>query len=975
MIYRFEDCTLDTERLEFRRGSELVRLEPQVFDFLAYLIEHRERVVPRQEVLDRIWPEGFVTEATLNSRLMAARKAIGDSGREQRLIRTVHARGFRFTGQVLEESRRARLNDALVAAPRPSLDAALDLVGREQEMGHLHAWLRAAEAGQRQTVLVTGEAGIGKTALVDAFREQVAGRADLRFVRGQCVERHGASEPYMPVLQALSRLGKEPDGEAVVGELMRSAPTWLAEMPWLVQDERLVELRVGALGATEARMLREMVEFLERLSTEHPVVLILEDLHWSDYSTIDLIAALASRREPARLLILGTYRPEIKATQHPLWSMKQELRVKGQCVEMALPLLSDETVTHYVKRRLPGLNSAALAGLLLRKTEGNPLFIENLLFAWQADGLLVRIDEGWTLRASMGELESGVPQTLTGLIEDQTTGLSQAERGVLQAAAVAGQDFMAGAIAEPAGLGQEECEALCLELSRKRLFLRRLEPLDLLGGATTERFEFAHSLYREVLYASLAASRRVSLHRLIGRRLEELGAADAPERASEMAMHFVQGGEPQAAVEYLQKAAEQALQRSAHREAAEILTTALDLVRGTGDDRRELRLQALLASVLIKTEGWSAPRASAAFEQAVRLGRLTGDAEGLASALYGLATMCEFRGRYRDSQSLIEQRLRLPAEVQQSESLAESHELLACSLFHQGAFELSLEHSSSGLAQLDKLGPNAATASIGEDPAASSHGWAALALWFLGYPDEAVVRARAMIEMTQDPSRAYSLANAYVFAARVHQQRREPEMVTRYASLAVSRAGEGGYPYQHGVGLVLRGWASVATGNQAEGLAELRQGLLEHESTGAEMDRPYLLGLFAESLLAAGAYAEGHAVLDEALTKLPADRRFFYEAELHRLAGDFLRIEHRDAEAEESYARAISAARGQKARSLELRAAVSRGYSLMGLGQVAEAYQLLRVAVAAFPEGTDTPDLAAAGSLLERLRDVEGRTG
>ena len=968
MIYKFEDCALDTERFEFRRGGALARLEPQVFELLAYLIKRRERVVSRQEVLDRIWPEGFVTEATLNSRLMAARKAIGDTGKEQRLIRTVHARGFRFTGQVSEESAATQPTEPLLDASSPARPAEVDLISRERELDHLHDWLKAATAGRRQTVFVTGEAGIGKSTLLNAFRQQIADRPGISLVYGQCVEHHGPSEPYMPVLQALSSFARDAGGPEVVGELTRSAPTWLVEIPWLVKVEQLEALRTATLGATRARMLREMVEFLELFSAEHPLVLILEDLHWSDYSTIDLIAAVASRGEPARLLVIGTYRPaEVQATDHPLWSTQQELRIKGHCIEMALPLLSEEAIADYLGHRFPGLELGDLAGLVLRKTEGNPLFIENLLFVWQSGGLLSRSDDRWTLTASMLELESSLPETLARMIEEQIAHLSSQERSLLQAAAVTGEDFTTAAIAKVAGLDQQEGEAICLNLSRKALFLRSLGPLDLPRGAVTERFGFAHSLYREVIYASLSATRRASLHRLVGRQLEELGIADEPGRAGEMAVHFVRGRDPGAAIRYLDRAAEQALQRSAYREAAELLRTALELTRGTGDERHELRFQAMLASVLIKTEGWSAPEAAAAFEEAVRLSRENDDAQGLASALYGLATMCEFRGHYADSQALIEERLGLAAGIQHPASLAESHELLSCSLFHQGAFELSVEQAASGLSLLDKLGPNATTASIGEDPAASSHGWAGLALWFLGYPDQAVARARTMIQLTQDSSRAYSLANAYVFGARVHQQRREAEMVSDYANVALSKATAGGYPYQRAVALVLRGWASVATGNQVDGLAELRAGLLEHESTGAEMDRPYLLGLLAESLLASSAQAEARGVLDEAVAKLPAGRRFFYEAELHRLAGDCFRIEHRDAEAEESYSKAISLARDQKARSLELRAAVSLAGILLG-GREPEARDLLGNIFAWFTEGTDTPDLVGASGLLEKLR-------
>jgi len=355
VIYIFDDdYALDPQRYELRYMGKLVKLEPQVFNVLLYLIRQRERVVTKEELLAQLWPGRIVSEATLTSRVKAARQAIGDRGRQQRLIQTLHGRGYRFIASVEErpEDNPAAVDPsptsriALLTAPAvrsataepvtvwsppgtgrrspeaafegPQDDAfpllstppaALRAVGRGAELAQLHRWLQHALGGTRQVVFVTGEAGLGKTTLLEAFLQGMSGYSVLWIGHGQCLEHYGAGEAYLPVLEALGRMCREPDGQALLALLLRRAPTWAVQMPWLLDDAALETLQRRVIGVTRERMLREMAESIEVLTAERPPVLILEDLHWSDASTLDLIALLARRREPARLLLLGTYRP------------------------------------------------------------------------------------------------------------------------------------------------------------------------------------------------------------------------------------------------------------------------------------------------------------------------------------------------------------------------------------------------------------------------------------------------------------------------------------------------------------------------------------------------------------------------------------------------------------------------------------------------------------------------------------------
>jgi DNA-binding winged helix-turn-helix (wHTH) protein len=303
MIYRFGDCELDDQRYQLRRGGVPCHLEPQVFEVLAYLVRHRDRVVPRTELLDQIWGSRFVTDSALASRVKAARRAVGDNGREQGVIRTVHGRGYQFLAPVQEPAPEPGAPAPPVAAP-----AGVAPVGREAELGRLQELYGLTQGGRRQVVFVTGEAGIGKSTLVEAFAAGVERERAGLVARGQCLEQRGAPEPYLPVFDALDRLCRADPGAVAV--LARVAPTWLVQMPALVEPGERDDLERRALGGTQERMLREAAEALESVAAGRPLVLLLEDLHWADPSTVDLLAWLARRPTPARLLVAGpTARP------------------------------------------------------------------------------------------------------------------------------------------------------------------------------------------------------------------------------------------------------------------------------------------------------------------------------------------------------------------------------------------------------------------------------------------------------------------------------------------------------------------------------------------------------------------------------------------------------------------------------------------------------------------------------------------
>jgi DNA-binding winged helix-turn-helix (wHTH) protein/predicted ATPase len=1027
MMYLFDDYTLHTHLYELHHAGTPCPMEPQVLDILLYLIQHRDRVVSRQELLDHIWPERFISETSLDHRLMQVRQAIGDNGQKQCRIKTLRGRGYRFVATV--EERPVSENQAWHrTAPQPqgltevalaactsgagrsgwarapagalvakcvpnNIDfptcrvedvwsttpwqcckrVRLNIVGRHAELTQLHQWYTSALQGAPQIVFVAGEAGIGKTTLVDAFLAQIGVTEPAWIGRGQCVEQHGTGEAYMPLLEALGQVGRSTQGSRLVQVLYQQAPSWLLHLPGLVPLEASEALQRRAGGSTRERMLRELAEAVEAVTAEQLLVLVLEDLHWSDGSTLDWLAYVARRRAVARLLVVGTYRPaEALVRAHPLCTVIRELQMHGQCVELGLDYFSTAEVAAYLAQRFA--RAALPDGLdrvLYQRTNGNPLFLTTLVEALVQQGVLRDGETGWSLPGGLATVAVGVPENLQQLLARHLEQLPPEERTLLEAASVMGKEFAVAAVAAAVDWTVEEVEIRCAALVRRGQFVQTCGTDAWPDGTVATRYRFIHDVYRETLYEQVPLGRRGRWHLQIGLRLEVGYGMRGREVTVELAEHFVRGRDAARAVQYLHYAGEQAVQRLAHQEALQHLTRALELLATLPEPptqvQQELDLRITLGQVLIATKGYTAPEVEQTYARARALCAQLGETPRLFPTLGGLCLFYQSRGALATARELGEQLDRLAQRTTTPVPRLVAHGTLGAILFFLGDYTAARTHLEQGVALTDPTAQCPQVLRHGEAPGVRCLAVAALTLWCLGYPEQALQRSQeALAQAFADP---YSLVHAQHWAASLHHRRREAAAVQAQAEALLRLARAQGFPVYVEHGICWRGWALALQGQDAVGVALLRQGLAAIEATGLELSRPLWLVLLAEAMGHAGQGTAGLRLLSEVLTALHASGRGDMLAEAYRVQGVLLLQQTTPdvVQAEACLQQALAIARRQQARSWELRAAMDLCRLWRCQGKRAAALQLLAPVYDWFTEGFDTADLQEARTLLDAL--------
>ncbi len=619
-------------------------------------------------------------------------------------------------------------------------------------------------------------------------------------------------------------------------------------MPSLLSEADQVAHIDSGLVATRGRMLREMAETLEAFAAEQPLVLVLEDLHWSDASTLELLSVVARRSESARLLVIGTYRPvDVRVSEHPMQSVQQELQLHDLCEELALNSLSETAIGEYLAVRFPDQVSqfsqdcsVALAARIYQRTDGNPLFVVNI-----ADMLVRGGGPGPELEEEAGEGPIvGLPENLQRFIEWEVEKLAEGEQQALEAASVVGADFSVAAAA--AGLEQstESIEELCEMLAKRGQFLRAEGLAKWPDGTVCTHYRFIHALYQEVLYARIAPGRRIRLHQRIGERIEAAYGEQTTPVTVELAVHFDQGHETQRAVAYYQYAGEHALRRHGYQEAIRHLSRGLELLRGLPQTRervqQEIAFHLSLGAPLLATKGNGDPEVEANYLQARALCEQIGETEQLFPVPGGLITVHCLRAELTRAYTLGEQCLSLAQQKNDSASLLEVSMILGSILLWRGDLSLGRTYLEQGLTLYDRCHHHVHAFVYGQDPGVVCSANMSYVLWLLGYPDRAREKCHEAYALAQELEHPYSLGFALNWAAMLAQLCLDRQGVHTWSETATVLAEKHEFAHLLGVVRMLSGWALVEQGKREDGIAVMQVGLVAAQNRQAILMQPYV---------------------------------------------------------------------------------------------------------------------------------------
>jgi DNA-binding winged helix-turn-helix (wHTH) protein/predicted ATPase len=932
------------------RGAQIIKLRPKAFAVLNQLVGRTGQLVTKEELLNTVWPETFVGDAVLKVTIRQLRDAFGDDPKAPQFIETAHRRGYRFIGHLAD-----------CGGQKLRTQPISKVVGRDEALSLMQGWLQKVFGGERQVVFVSGEAGIGKTALLDTFAQTIP---SIRIGTGQCLEQYGTSEAYLPVLGAIGRLCREQP--PALDTLRAHAPMWLLQMPSLVSASERETLNRSVSGATRERMLREMGEALAALCEEQPLVLILEDLHWSDYSTLDLISYVARQRQPAHLMLIGTYRTsELIVSGHPLKAVKQELQVKQLCEELPLAYLGKEAVAQYLENRFPSNRfPPELASLIHQRTEGNPLFMVNAVDYLVRERSIVDGD----LMTEIDKVKVGVPDGIRQMIEKQIDHLDTQEQRILEAASAVGAEFSSRAVVAGLGLDGATIETCFDELAHHGQFIRDCGVQELPNGEAVTRYGFIHALYQNVLYERLSTSRRVQLHRSIAEHNEAVHGESAREIAAELAMHFEQGRDYMRAAKYLQRASENATRRFAYQESIKLGRRGLEMLEKLPDTderaQQELCLQLTLGVPLIMSGGYASEDVGSTYTRARELCRRIGATPDISEALWGLWAFNIVRAELKTAHEIAQEFLRLGEQLPYPGLAMRGHEAMEVSCVQMGQFPEAVEHFEKAVSLYDPEQHLEDAFLYSQNPGVALRSHAAWALWFLGQPDYALRVMNKALDLARELSEPHGLAHTLYFAAILHHLRRENRLAQEYVDATIAISTEHGLSIYLAFGTIARGSTLVQQGSLDEGIEQIRHGLAVHEATGARLARPHFLALLTDALGRAQQTDEAIRVADDALELSLSRREERYLAELYRLKGELLLG---STGAEDCFNEAIKVARRQKAKSWELRASMSLARLYKEQRKAGLAFSLLSEIYNSFTEGFDTKDLLEAKALLDEL--------
>ena len=831
------------------------------------------------------------------------------------------------------------------------------LVGRAEEISLLLRRWQQARDGEGQVVLLSGEPGIGKSRIVRELRERLSDQAHVG-LSYHCSPHHQTS-PLHPIIEQLERAaGFERDDTAAgklamleallargTDELQQAVPL-VAALLGIATDDRYPP-RDLTPRRQKQRTLEVLVDQLEGLTTAQPMLLVCEDVHWIDPTTQELLQLVIERVQRLPILLMITFRPEFS----PPWTSLPHVSA------LALVRLGRRDVAALVERMVRDkLLPAEVSAQIVAKTDGVPLFVEELTKAVLESGLLSDAGDHYELSGPLPPL--AMPSTLHGSLLARLDRLGQMKE-IAQIGAAIGREFSHTLVAAVADKPESELGPGLDELIRSELVFRRGTPPEAI-------YSFKHALVQDAAYGTLLKSRRQHLHARIVRVLEARFPETAAAQPDLLAQHCAEAGLPAKAAAYWYEAGQRALARSATVEAVARLNRGREAVgelpKGAERDRLELDLQVALGGAQLAARGWAVPETGEAYGRARELCERLGGTRQLFPVLWGLTVFHINTGELAAGREIAEEMLGLAERQHDDAAQVASHRALSAVLYHLGEWELARRHLELVVLLYGALPTRPPPSLYTVDHLAMALSFLAPTLFALGYPDQSRARRNEALTYTRDLNHPHSLALVLAHLCEFHSLAHEWEAVRDMAEALVAVSTEQGFSEYAATGHVFGGCALAELGQTREGFV-----LYQRASVARRVGYPLHCGILAEAHRKAGDCQEALRLLVDALGRVERTGERWFEAELHRLKGDVLLAisSERSSEVEACYHRALAVARNQGAHLWELRAATSLARLWRDGGKPEQALELLAPVYDWFTEGFDTTDLKDARALLD----------
>lgn len=858
-----------------------------------------------------------------------------------------------------------------------------ELVGRDEELHKLKQAIEKIVLGSGQMASIIGEAGVGKSRLVAelrGFAEDLEGESRIRFVEGRCVE-HGSSASYLPFLDLFRAyfgwaFGETDESRATKIILALERLVRMGHLSRAQMDETL-PLLAGLLSVKgkeewQSRLLvlkdrikqktfSAIQDVLVALSLERPIVIVLEDLHWSDDLSLDLIPMLMEILPERRVMLLCIYRPEGKTEAGHLARIAEQ-KCKGSYTELRLHDLTRDQSRQMVDSLLRIENlPVAVKETIFDRAQGNPFFVEEVVRSLIDEGMVYSDGEKWNASEHIGAIS--VPESVQSVILGRIDRLSDELKELLQVASVMGRLFKPSVLKRIIGNNGNVEECLYELEERWLVYLGRTVP--------EQEYSFKHALTRETVYNSILKRRRAELHRKVAESMEGLYEDSIEEYYEDLAYHYGKTDATGKAVEYLHKAGERAIQLSANEEGVEHLRNAIALLgslpESTERDERELSLQLLFFAPLSAIKGYGHPDVMNAMERAYDLSERSENQLLQFETVYGLLGSNMVRGDLHKTMPLAKKFLSIAETDGNPDHLLEAHRMMDETLHLLGDYKEALEHNERVYPLYDSERHRAHAYFYGQDPAAINYCFQGVGMWCLGYPEKGLHSIKKAYECVKNFDHPFS--RGVVFWLE--------EWLTTLMRDWVAGLGQCerliAYCNEHNIAYI-RTWATCNAGqcltmsrNSTEGVQTVKEAFDTFRLMGTELPIPMYLPYLAEMLGTIGEIDEALNVADEAECEMERTGVRWTETELLRIRGELLVAKNREEGAASHLAGAIDLARKKQARSFELRATISMSRLLRAQGKIKEAHSMLSGIYNWFTEGFDTPDLREAKALLEEL--------